>query len=96
MCSHFDSPNQINAYIGIDLHHYKSGQYTAADTISKREMPWHEKSCTDRSIGTIASTARFTYLSGNNVRWCQIDLMMHDHARRTASFTQSMLLDEVK
>lgn len=54
----FDSPNQINAYIGIDLRHYESGQYTAADTISKRGDAVARK-ILYRSIGTIASAARY-------------------------------------
>lgn len=32
----FSSPNKINAYIGIDLRHYESGNYVAGDHISKR------------------------------------------------------------
>lgn len=34
--SRFDSANQINAFIGIDLRHYESGLFTGSDTISKR------------------------------------------------------------
>lgn len=54
----FDSPNQINAYIGIDLRHYESGQYTAADSISRRGDALARK-ILYRSIGTIASAARY-------------------------------------
>lgn len=32
----FSKPNKINAYIGIDLCHYESGNYEAPDHISKR------------------------------------------------------------
>ncbi|MFT8318614.1 MAG: IS110 family transposase [Sporolactobacillus sp.] len=54
----FDSPNQINAYIGIDLRHYESGQFTAADAISKRGDAFARK-ILYRSIGTIASAAHY-------------------------------------
>jgi transposase len=54
----FDSPNQINAYIGIDLRHYESGRYTAADTISKRGDALARK-ILYRSIGNMASAARY-------------------------------------
>ncbi|WP_338062821.1 transposase [Sporolactobacillus pectinivorans] len=45
----FDYPNQINAYIGIDLRHYESGQYTLPILLVSGVMPWHGKSCTDPS-----------------------------------------------
>lgn len=54
----FDSPNQINAYIGIDLRHYESGQNKATDTISKRGDALARK-ILYRSIGTIASAAHY-------------------------------------
>ena len=53
----FSSPNQVNAYIGIDLRHYESGNFTASDTISKRGNPYARK-ILYRSIGNIASASR--------------------------------------
>lgn len=53
----FSSPNQVNAYIGIDLRHYESGNFAASDTISKRGNPYARK-ILYRSIGNIASASR--------------------------------------
>lgn len=39
----FKSSNQINAFIGIDLRHYESGNFTAQDHISKRGNPYARK-----------------------------------------------------
>lgn len=35
----FDNANQLNAYVGIDLNRYHSGQYTRQDHINKRGNP---------------------------------------------------------
>jgi transposase len=35
----FDNANQLNAYVGIDLNRYQSGQYTRQDHINKRGNP---------------------------------------------------------
>ncbi|MQS90359.1 IS110 family transposase [Companilactobacillus mishanensis] len=39
----FSTTNQINAFVGIDLRHYESGNYTASDRISKRGNPYARK-----------------------------------------------------
>ncbi|MDG3063119.1 IS110 family transposase [Lacticaseibacillus casei] len=39
----FKKSNQVNAYVGIDLRHYESGDYTASDHISKRGNPYARK-----------------------------------------------------
>lgn len=39
----FHSTNQLNAFVGIDLRHYESGNYTASDRISKRGNPYARK-----------------------------------------------------
>lgn len=39
----FKSSNQLNAYIGIDLRHYESGNFVADDRISKRGNKWSRK-----------------------------------------------------
>lgn len=36
----FDSANQINAFIGIDLRHYESGNFLAKEHITKRGNPY--------------------------------------------------------
>jgi len=35
----FDNANQINAYVGIDINHYQSGEYMRGDHINKRGNP---------------------------------------------------------
>lgn len=39
----FKTTNQLNAFVGIDLRHYASGNYVAADRISKRGNPYARK-----------------------------------------------------
>lgn len=39
----FQSTNQINAFIGIDLRHYESGNYLAQEHITKRGNPYARK-----------------------------------------------------
>ncbi|MGV3017710.1 transposase, partial [Streptococcus thoraltensis] len=39
----FQSANQINAFIGIDLRHYESGNYLAQEHITKRGNPYARK-----------------------------------------------------
>ena len=39
------STNQINAFIGIDLRHYESGNFLAKEHITKRGNPYARKSC---------------------------------------------------
>lgn len=39
----FKSSNQINAFIGIDLRHYQSGDYLAQEQITKRGNPYARK-----------------------------------------------------
>lgn len=39
----FHSANQINAFIGIDLRHYESGNYLAKEHITKRGNPYARK-----------------------------------------------------
>ena len=41
----FQSTNQINAFIGIDLRHYESGNFLAKEHITKRGNPCSRKSC---------------------------------------------------
>ncbi|HAT54230.1 MAG TPA: IS110 family transposase [Lactobacillus sp.] len=52
----FSSPNQINAFIGIDLRFNDSGEYHTKGFITKRGDHWARK-ILFRSIGNIASTA---------------------------------------
>ncbi|MGV3010216.1 transposase [Streptococcus thoraltensis] len=40
---HFQSANQINAFIRIDLSHYKSGNFLAKEHITKRRNPYARK-----------------------------------------------------
>lgn len=40
----FRSSNQINAFIGIDLRHYQSGDYLAQEHITKRGNPFQSHS----------------------------------------------------
>ena len=37
------STNQINAFIGIDLRHYESGNFLAKEHITKRGIPYARK-----------------------------------------------------
>ena len=39
----FQSTNQINAFIGIDLKHYESGNFLAKEHITKRGNPYASK-----------------------------------------------------
>ena len=41
----FQSTNQINAFIGIDLRHYESGNFSPRNTSLNEEIPMSEKSC---------------------------------------------------
>jgi len=54
----FKHTNQLNAFIGIDLRHYESGNYTASDRISKRGNPYARK-ILYRTIINIVSVARY-------------------------------------
>jgi len=53
----FGSANKLNAYVGIDLRHYESGNYTASDRISKRGNPYARK-LLYRSVINIVSVAK--------------------------------------
>ncbi|MFX4025232.1 transposase, partial [Streptococcus suis] len=39
----FQSANQINAFIGIDLRHYESGNFLAKEHINNRGNPYARK-----------------------------------------------------
>lgn len=54
----FRNPNALNAFVGVDLRHYESGQLTAADHISKRGNAMARK-ILYRIIGQIASASRY-------------------------------------
>lgn len=54
----FHSSNALNAYIGIDLRHYESGNFIAADHISKRGNAIARK-ILFKSIQNIASAGHF-------------------------------------
>ena len=41
----FQSTNQINAFIDIDLRHYESGNFSPRNTSLNEEIPMSEKSC---------------------------------------------------
>ena len=43
----FTSANQINAFIGIDLKHYESGDFLGQEHITKRGNPYARKFCTN-------------------------------------------------
>ena len=43
----FKSANQINAFIGIDLKHYESGDFLGQEHITKRGILMQEKFCTN-------------------------------------------------
>ena len=52
----FQSANQINAFIGIDLRHYKSGNFLAQEHITKRGNP-HARKILFKTIHNIASVS---------------------------------------
>ncbi|GAA5363152.1 hypothetical protein BOVMAS03_16790 [Streptococcus uberis] len=52
----FQSANQINAFIGIDLRHYESGNFLAKEHITKRGNPYARK-ILFKSIHNIASAS---------------------------------------
>ena len=52
----FQSPNQINAFIEIDLRHYESGNYLAQEHITKRGNPYARK-ILFKTIHNIASAS---------------------------------------
>lgn len=54
----FHSSNALNAFIGIDLRHYESGNFVAADHISKRGNPIARK-ILFKSIQSIAVASHF-------------------------------------
>lgn len=54
----FRNPNALNAFVGVDLRHYESGQFTAADHISKRGNAMARK-ILYRIIGQIASASSY-------------------------------------
>ena len=43
----FQTTNQINAFIGIDLKHYESGDFLGQEHITKRGNPYAKKFCTN-------------------------------------------------
>ncbi|MCU0082783.1 transposase, partial [Streptococcus danieliae] len=53
----FKTANQLNAFIGIDLRHYESGDYLAKEHITKRGNPYARK-ILFRCIYNIISTSR--------------------------------------
>lgn len=53
----FHSSNQINAFIGIDLRHYQSGDYLAQEHITKRGNPYARK-IFFKAIHNIVSASR--------------------------------------
>lgn len=53
----FGSSNKLNAYVGIDLRHYESGNFIAADQISKRGNHI-ARAVLYRAINNIASAAK--------------------------------------
>lgn len=54
----FRTTNQINAFVGIDLRHYESGNYTASDRISKRGNPYARK-ILYQAVMAMVSTSRY-------------------------------------
>ncbi|TGD20741.1 IS110 family transposase [Companilactobacillus suantsaicola] len=54
----FSNSNKLNAYIGIDLRHYESGNYTASDRISKRGNPYARKTLY-KAVLNMVSVARY-------------------------------------
>lgn len=53
----FTSANTVNAYIGIDLRHYESGNYEAADHISKRGNPYGRKILYQMVMNIVSATS---------------------------------------
>ncbi|EEY79499.2 hypothetical protein HMPREF0847_01676 [Streptococcus sp. 2_1_36FAA] len=53
----FQSTNQINAFIGIDLRHYESGNFLAKEHITKRGNPYARK-ISFKCIHNIASATK--------------------------------------
>ncbi|MEY8443768.1 IS110 family transposase [Lactococcus ileimucosae] len=54
----FRNPNQINAFIGIDLRHYESGNFIAQEHITKRGNPYARK-ILFKAIHNIVCASRF-------------------------------------
>ncbi|MEY8443233.1 transposase [Lactococcus ileimucosae] len=54
----FKSSNQINAFIGIDLRHYQSGDYLAQEHITKRGNPYARK-ILFKAVHNVVSASRF-------------------------------------
>ena len=54
----FKSSNQINAFIGIDLRHYQSGDYLAHEHITKRGNPYARK-ILFKAVHNVVSASRF-------------------------------------
>ena len=54
----FSNANKINAFVGIDLRHYESGNYTASDRISKRGNPYARK-VLYRAVINMVSVSRY-------------------------------------
>lgn len=54
----FRNPNALNAFVGVDLRHYESGQFIAADHISKRGNAMARK-ILYRTIGQMASASHY-------------------------------------
>lgn len=54
----FRNPNALNAFVGVDLRHYESGQFTAADHISKRGNATARK-ILYRTIGQMVSASYY-------------------------------------
>ncbi|QLE63737.1 transposase IS116-IS110-IS902 family protein [Furfurilactobacillus rossiae] len=54
----FSSSNKLNAFVGIDLRHYESGEFVAADHISKRGDTFARK-LLFRTISNIATVAHY-------------------------------------
>lgn len=54
----FRNPNALNAFVGVDLRHYESGQFIMADHISKRGNTMARK-ILYRTIGQMASASHY-------------------------------------
>ncbi|WP_125582096.1 transposase [Lacticaseibacillus suibinensis] len=54
----FRNPNALNAFVGVDLRHYESGQFITADHISKRGNTMARK-ILYRTIGQMASASHY-------------------------------------
>lgn len=54
----FNRTSQINAFVGIDLMHYESGNYEAKDIISKRGNP-HARKILYRTVIDMVSVSRY-------------------------------------